>query len=354
MQWDPQNRNQKKASFGGNEALEEFLQKPQAVIGLLIIVIGVVAVVSSVFRVQPEQQAVVTRFGRYNRTLGPGLNFKIPFGVEQKFVLDTGKLQQETFGFRDISEDRFTQSSSRRFLRESSMLTGDLNVADVEWVVQYYISDPRYYLFNVEEPEENIRDIGEAVMRRVVGDRTVNDVLTVGRGEIADTALELMQEILDRYRMGVRVDLVKLQDVNPPEPVKPSFNAVNAAKQEQEREINLAEANYNKVIPRAIGQAEEEIQKAEGYAAALINRARGEASRFEDILKEYEKAPEITTTRLYLELVEELLQKLEGITVVDPAVKGVLPIFQQPTPAKVPLTSDSRASLRLNKMEAPQ
>ncbi len=207
------------------------------------------------------------------------------------------------------------------------MLSGDLNVADVQWVVHYRISDPEKYLFRVRDPRRNIRDISQATMRRVVGDRIVNDVLTVGRDQIAKDAMDLTQQILDKYEMGVKIERVILQDVNPPEPVKPSFNDVNAAKQEQEQAINQAEAQYNKVIPEAQGKAEEEISNARGYASAVLNRAKGDAQKITSILKEYRGAPEITRTRMYLDMMEDLFSRFRSVTIVDPNVKGVLPIL---------------------------
>lgn len=207
------------------------------------------------------------------------------------------------------------------------MLTGDLNVADVEWVVQYRVADPKDYLFNVRDPKKNIRDISQATMRRVVGDRTVSQVLTTGRTEIAAEAKRLSQEILNKYNMGVEIVDVKLQDVNPPEKVKPSFNDVVAAKQEQERTINMAEQEYNSLIPEARGKAEQEISGATGYAQAAVNRSKGDANKFLQLLQEYKKAPTITRKRLYLETVEKLMRRIDAITIVDKEVKGVLPVF---------------------------
>ncbi len=209
------------------------------------------------------------------------------------------------------------------------MLTGDLNVADVEWIVQYQISDPKKFLFAAQNPQQNIRDVSEAVMRRVVGDRTVNEVLTTGRVEIAGEAQKIMQELLDKYDIGIRVVTVKLQDVNPPDSVKPSFNEVNAAKQEQEKAINQAEEAYNKVIPEARGKAEETISQAEGYASAIVNRAKGDSDRFLATLKAYRTAPEVTKKRIYIETMQKLFSSFDDLTVVDDKVQGLLPVFDQ-------------------------
>lgn len=297
---------------------------------LLPLIIIIPAILTSFYTVQPDEEAVVLRFGRYLQTTQPGLHFKLPFGFDRAIKVKTKLILQQEFGFRtnNVSGKR-TSYSGNSYNSESLMLTGDLNVADVEWITQFQISDPQKYLFNVRYPIENIRDISEAVMRRVVGDRLVNDVLTVGRTEIAAQAQTLTQEILDRYNMGVRVVSIKLQDVNPPEPVKPSFNEVNEAKQEQEQAINQAEKSYNKVIPEARGKAEQEIAAAEGYAAESVNHARGDAERFQAILKEYKKAPRVTRERMYIETTEKVYKRMKQVTVVDPKIKGLLPIFSQ-------------------------
>lgn len=299
-----------------------------------IILLGLAALVmalglySSFFTIQPDEEGVVLRFGRYDRTTQPGLHFKLPFGIDQTIKVKTKLILQQEFGFRTTDTGgKRTSYSNKSFDEESLMLTGDLNVADVEWITQFQISEPQKFLFNIRDPIQNIRDISEAMMRRVVGDRLVNDVLTVGRTEIALEAKQLTQSTLDSYDMGVRVVSVKLQDVNPPEPVKPSFNKVNEAKQEQEKAINQAEKYYNKIIPEARGKAEQTIAEAEGFAAAIVNRAKGDAQRFQDMLVSYKKAPQITKDRMYIETLEKVLSRLDTITVVDPEVKGLLPVF---------------------------
>ncbi len=328
--------------FGKNfdEDIERFLrkifgQRPKfsLIMPIILIILIGTALFSSYYTVQPDEEAVVLRLGRYLETRPPGLNFKLPFGIDQAIKLKTRLVLQEEFGFRTAStagkQTRYIRRSDERNLDdEALMLTGDLNVADVEWVTQFQISDPRKFLFRTRDPIANIRDISEAIMRRVVGDRLVTDVLTIGRIEIADEAKRLMQEIVDKYEMGVYIRSVKLQDVNPPEAVKDSFNEVNSAKQEQEQVINQAERKYNEVIPKARGSADQEISKAEGYASALINRAEGDANRFQAILKEYLRAPKVTRDRLYLESMEKVISKMDNVTVIDPEVRGVLPIFQ--------------------------
>jgi len=315
-----------------NEAFEKILHtiknKTYSVgigVGIVLLLIGVF---SSYYTVQPNEEAVVIRLGEYIATEPPGLHFKVPFGVDKVIKVKTKLVLQQEFGFRtkDTSARRTAYSKSR-FDEESLMLTGDLNVADVEWVVQYQIADPFKFIFQVRDSLQTIRDISQAVMRRVVGDRLVNEVLTTGRVEIANDAKELTQGVLDRYGMGVRVVTVKLQDVNPPETVKASFNEVNAAKQEQEKVINQAEKHYNNIIPEAKGKADELISRAEGYAVALVNRAKGDATKFSAMLKEYKRAPEVTKKRLYLETMEELFSGFENVMIVDSKVKGLLPVF---------------------------
>jgi len=310
--------------------LSDFNNKGSFLIYGILFFLGLIATLQSFYTVQPKEEAVVLRLGSYLQTTQPGLHFKLPLGIDQIFKLPTRLVLQEEFGFRTSSTSSHGASSYSKggFAKESSMLTGDLNVADVEWVVQYRISDPNKFLFNVKDPERNIRDISESVMRRVVGDRLVGDVLTTGRTEIAADAKDLMQEIIDKYDFGIKVVSVKLQDVNPPESVKASFNEVNSAKQEQEETINVAEKDYNRVIPEARGRAEETIAKAEGYAEALVNRANGDAKRFLSVLAEYKRAPAITKKRIYLETMEERFSSFEHLTIVDPAVKGVIPLYR--------------------------
>ncbi|WP_127718339.1 FtsH protease activity modulator HflK [Halobacteriovorax sp. HLS] len=296
----------------------------------LIIFLLIIGGFTSFYTVEPDEEAVVIRFGKYLTTNPPGLHFKIPLGVDNVIKVKTKRVLQAEFGFRtENTRTRRTTYSSNNFKNESLMLTGDLNVADVEWAVQFQIADPFKYLFQTSAPEVTIRDVSESIMRRVVGDRSVTDVLTTGKMEIETRAYELMQEVLNKYDMGVRIVTVKLQDVNPPEVVKPSFNEVNEAKQEQEKAINEAEGEYNRVIPEARGKAEKLISEAEGYATAQLNQALGDANKFEAILVEYKRSPRVTRKRIYLETMSSIFKKFENITVVDPEVKGLLPVFNK-------------------------
>ncbi len=297
----------------------------------LIITIIALAVLgwSSIFQVGTEEVGVVTRFGQYVRTVEPGLNLKIPF-AEKVEKVPVERQQKLEFGFRTASSGINTQYEKPNATTrgESLMLTGDLNLADVEWVVQYRISNAYNYLYKVRDPENTLRDISESGMRQIVGDRTVNEVLTVGRTEIAAELRLLIQDICDEYSMGITIDQVVLQDVNPPDPVKGAFNAVNQAQQERETLINQALAEYNKVIPKASGQAQETIQKAEGYATERVNKALGEVARFNALYNEYIKAPEVTKRRLYLETMASVLPKLGNTIITDEKGGNVLPLLQ--------------------------
>jgi modulator of FtsH protease HflK len=282
---------------------------------------------TSFFQIEPEEIGVITRFGKYVRGVDPGLNMKVPL-LERVYKVPVERQQKEEFGFRTVRagvQSEFTKSGTAD---ESLMLTGDLNLADVEWVVQYRINDAYSYLFKVRNPVNSLRDISEAAVRQVVGDRTVNEVLTVGRTEIANKVQEEIQNICTEYSLGIKIEQVVLQDVNPPDPVKDAFNAVNQAQQEKETLINQARSEYNKVIPRASGQADETIKMAEGYAIERVNNALGEATRFNALYGEYVKAPEVTKRRIYLETMATVIPKLGNKIIIDEKGNNVLPLLQ--------------------------
>ena len=293
------------------------------VLGFLVLV----AAVTSTKTVGPEEEGVVIQLGRYNRTVEPGLSFILPFGLESMYKIPVQRQLKQEFGFRTTQASQRSEYSKSNYSGESMMLTGDLNLTDVEWVVQYRIVDSYKYLFRVRNAEKTLRDMSEAAMRKIVGDRTVNEVLTVGRQEVASSVEVLLQRMCDEYENGIRIDQVVLQDVNPPEPVKPSFNAVNEAQQERETLINQAEAEYNRVIPRARGEAQETIQLAEAYALNRVNRAKGEADRFNSLFEAYIKAPEVTKQRIYLETMERILPKIGNKIIVDERGNNVLPLL---------------------------
>lgn len=280
------------------------------------------------FTVAPEEVGVVTRFGAYVREAQPGLNFKLPFNIETVTKVPVQRQIKQEFGFRTTRVGVRTEYSGRSYREESLMLTGDLNAAQVEWIIQYRITDPYKYLFRIRNAEATLRDLTEAVMREIVGDRTVNEVLTVGRQEIAFSVQEKIQEFADQYFTGIKIDQVVLQDVNPPDEVKASFNEVNEAQQEREKLINQARSEYNQVIPKARGDAQRTIQEARGYALERVNNARGEAARFTAQFDEYRKAKEVTRQRLYLETLNVVLSKVGRKLITDDKVSGILPLFQ--------------------------
>ena len=294
---------------------------------IIIILIVVILAWSGFFQIGPEEVGVITRFGKYTRQVPPGLHFKAPL-IEKVYKVPVERQQKLEFGFRTTRSAIRSEYSRQGTKDESLMLTGDLNLADVEWVVQFRVEDAYNYLFKVRNPETTLRDISEAAMRQIVGDRTVNEVLTVGRTEIANKLEELMQNLCREYSLGIKIDQVVLQDVNPPDPVKAAFNAVNEAQQEKETLINKAKSEYNKVIPKARGQAKETIQKAEGYATERVNNAKGEVARFNELYKEYIKAPEVTKRRIYLETMESVIPKLGNKIITDQEGNNILPLLQ--------------------------
>lgn len=299
---------------------------------ILAVLLMVWGIISSYYTVNVSEVGVVTRFQAYHITAQPGFHFKLPFGVDQVTLVRSKEVLIEEFGFRARdTQSSPTQYNEQRYLSESLMLTGDLNVANVEWTLQYRIADPWKFLFHVRDVKKNIRDISISIMRRVVGDRPVSDVLTTGRVEIADEAKKLTQDVLNRYDMGIQIKQIILQDVNPPDAVKDAFNEVNSAKQEQEQTINQAEQQYNKIIPEARGKAEKKIADAKAYSTELVNNAMGDANKFTEVLKAYKEAPVITRQRMYLETMEKVYSSAEKLTIVDPDVKGVLPIFGKQT-----------------------
>lgn len=296
-------------------------------IRLVIVGFVVVAAFSSVFTVETEEVGVITRFGEYVSEARPGLNFKFPFIDQVEFVPVQRQLKQE-FGYRTTSAGVNTTYRKAGYEDESLMLTGDLNLADVEWVIQFRIDNPYNFLFKVRNVEETLRDISEATMRQIVGDRTVDEVLTVGRAEVASEVEIILQDIANEYEMGIKIEQVVLQDANPPDPVKPSYNGVNEAEQQRETLINQARADYNRVIPRAAGEAEQTIQQAEGYALNRVNTAQGEVSRFNDLYEEYIKAPEVTKRRIFLETMEEILPQMGQKIITDEEGNSVIPLLQ--------------------------
>jgi membrane protease subunit HflK len=295
---------------------------------LVLVVLAAVGAYSGYYQVEPEEIALVTRFGAYAYTAQPGPHFKWPFGIEAAIKVPVQRQLKEEFGFRTTRaavRTEFTETDETR--REARMLTGDLNVADVEWIVQYKVKNPYQYVFRIRDVGPTLRDVSEAVMRKVVGDHSVSEVLTVGREQIQMLAKNELQAACNRYQMGVEIMQLVLQDVNPPEAVRESFNEVNQAIQERERSINQAWASYNAVVPEAQGKAAQQIQSAEGYATERVNNARGDVQRFTALQTEYAKAPAVTRARLYLETIAKVLPNVRRRVLIDDKVKGILPLL---------------------------
>ncbi len=285
-------------------------------IGLALLVGGVVY--SSIYTVPTDSVAVVQRFGAYYDTSEPGLHFKLPLGIDTASIVATQRQLKLEFGYgTEGGTNRYQYVDRSDQATERSMITGDLNAVEVEWVVQYSISDPKAYLFHFNDPDSTLRDVTESVMREVVGDRTVDEVLTIGRAEMEAESLKRLSDIVEKLGMGFSINQVQLGNVGPPEQVKDSFNEVNRAQQEREQAINVANGEYNKVIPKARGEADQKVSAADGYAKQRINEAEGNAGRFTALLAEYKKAPEVTKKRIYLETLQEVLAAAPNKLVID-------------------------------------
>lgn len=294
---------------------------------IVLIVLLAALLLTSWFQVGAESVGVVLRLGAFHREVPPGFHFKIPLGIEQTYIVPTQRQLKQEFGFRTVEPGINTRYSEGSFAGESLMLTGDLNVAEVEWIVQYRITEPYKYLFRVKDPDETFRYMTQALMREEVGDRTINEVLTVGRTELALAVQDKLQKLCDIYENGLRVDSVILQDVTPPDEVKSSFNEVNQAQQQRETLINQAKGEYNRAIPQSRGVALQTVQQAEGYALDRVNRAKGEASRFRDLYEEYRKAPDVTRARLYVETLQAILPNSGRKIIVDKDASNIVPLL---------------------------
>lgn len=295
----------------------------------ILVILALVALIglsSSFYKIETSEQGVVTRFGAFTGIVDSGAHFKLPFGIDRVYKVEVTRIHELQFGFRKENKN-FPQVAARR---ESLMLTGDLNVAIVQWVLQWRVMDPKKFIFHAKNVEKNIRDSSISVMRRVVGDKLVSDVLTTDRVNIAESAKKLTQEVIDTYDMGVLITTINLQNVMPPDPVKPAFNEINIAKQEQEQMINKAKEKFNEIIPKAKGLANQKLTESEAYAINLINKAKGDSARFKEVLNAYKNSPDITRKRLYLEAMEEIFSKGKKFMIVDPEIKGLLPIYSSP------------------------
>ena len=295
---------------------------------VLLVLVVVILLYGSIYQISPDEMGVILRFGKFVRTTNPGLHFKLPFGIETLTKVPVQQQLKHEFGFRTTSpgiRSEFAVTPDAQ--KEAVMLTGDLNVLNVEWIVQYKIKDPYKYLFKMREAEATFRDMNEAVVRRVIGDNSVDEVLTTGRDRLAHEARESLQNLCNLYEIGLEISQLIFQDINPPEPVKPSFNEVNESLQEKERKINEAWAEYNNEIPKATGVAEQAIRAAEGYAMERVNNAKGDASRFTAVYQEYARAPLVTRKRLYLETINDVMQKIGKKIIMDGQQKNLLPLL---------------------------
>ncbi|TRX03062.1 FtsH protease activity modulator HflK [Candidatus Methylobacter oryzae] len=299
-----------------------------AVLAAVALLVGAMM---SFYTIPAESEGIVLRFGKYIEKVPSGLHAKFPFGIDRIIRVPTQRQQKLEFGFTTPGYTNPDQIGSEPML-EKSMVTGDLNAALVEWIVQYRITDPEKYLFDVRDPGSTLRDLSEAVMREVIGDRTVDEIITIGRQEIEETVLERARELAQRYQLGVSINQVQLKNVNPPVPVQPSFNEVNRAQQDRENMINLANGEYNKAVPRARGEADQKVRGAEGYRFKRINEAEGDVSAFNQVLEQYLKAPDVTRTRIYLETLGDVLPQASQQLIVDDSIQQILPML--PFPAK--------------------
>ena len=295
-------------------------------IALVILVLAGLGAWTAYYTVPSDSVAVVQRFGKYLKDVQPGLHFKLPLGIDVATIVPVKRQLKQEFGFTTPgASDPYQSPHDDK--RETEMVTGDLNAALVEWVVQYRISDPFKFLFDVRDPSQTLRDVSESVMREVVGDRTVDEVITIGRQEIETEALTKMQVLSTKYAMGISIDQVQLKNINPPQPVQESFSEVNRAQQEKEKLINEARRDYNKVIPLAEGEKDQRIREADGYRLKRINEAEGDVARFSALLAEYSKAPEVTRRRIYIETLQDVMPRIGSKIIIDEQTQGILPLL---------------------------
>jgi membrane protease subunit HflK len=336
MSWDPRNQG---GHQGNEKDIEDVIRQAKSqfeslknrgkglwTIVVILLVVGVGALTAA-YTIQTGHRGVILRFGKFSEVVTPGLHFKIPFGVDRVIDVHTEKVETEAFGFRSTTPGvRSKFQKDPEAAKESSILTGDLNVIDMEWIVQYRRQDPRKFLFTIHDPVQTIRDISETVARQIVGDRSFDYVLQ-NREEVNRIFQDDLQKILDGYDSGIKVVSVRLQNVVPPDAVKNAFNEVNEAQQEKERLINEAQETYNRQIPQARGEAERLVNSTRGYALERVNKAKGETSRFSDVLKEYRSAKEVTKKRMYLETYREVIPKAKNVYVIDSKQKTILPML---------------------------
>ena len=299
--------------------------KPSTFIWLIVLFVAIIAGFSSFYVVDETEQAVITRLGKYTQTVGSGLHFKLPFGIDKNYNVPVKVVQTEQFGFKTIKAGRENEYRNN-ISDESTMLTGDLNIVDVEWIIQYRIVDPKQWLFGVLEKTQTIRDISRSVINTLVGDRAILNVMGSERSSIESLAQDMMNQNFDQLGLGINVIAVKLQNIVPPSGVQDAFEDVNKATQDMNRFINEGKEAYNAEIPKAQGEAERQIQIAEGYAAERINMAKGDVARFNAVYQEYKRSPKVTRERIYLETMNEIFGSEIKPTLIDGELNNVLPI----------------------------
>ena len=306
---------------------KQFNFKPKLLVIVIVVIALLVLVLSSFFVVDQTEQSVVLTFGKYNRIVGPGLHFKLPLGIEKNYNVPTQKIQNMSFGFRTEKAGINTVFSSGNYQKESLMLTGDLNIIDVQWIIQYRITNARSWLFNVQYREKTIRDISESIMNALVGDRAILDVIGRDRANIEVEAQDMMNKKFSSYGLGITVTTVKLRNIVPPKgEVQNAFEDVNKAIQDMNRLINEGKEQYNKEIPKAQGDAEKMILVAQGYATERVNEAKGNVSRFLSVLKEYEKNKKVTKDRLYIETMEKVFATNRGTDLIGKNLTNFIPL----------------------------
>ena len=308
--------------------------------------IALVAAGGSFYTIEVEEAGVVLRFGKHVETVPPGLHFKLPFGIDQVSTVPVARQLKQEFGFSTPgATNPYQRSSQGETDLERNMVTGDLNSVLVDWVIQYRVTEPEKYLFKVRDADATLRHASESVMRQVVGDRTVDEVITIGRQEIENECNTRLKELVTLYQLGITIDQVQLKDVDPPLPVQDSFNEVNNAQQEKEKSINIANGEYNRAVPKASGEAERMVSEAEGYATQRVNEAEGDAARFTALFTEYQKASDVTRRRIYLETMEEVIPRLGGMVVMDEGANQVLPFLPLNQIAPAPVIAPTRDAI---------
>ena len=294
--------------------------------GVLVVLVGAL---TSIYTIKAEEEGVVLRFGKYQSTQPPGLHFKMPFFIDKVEKVAVLRQMKQEYGFGTPGNtNRFQWSDASDQEKEKKMVTGDLNAALVEWVIQYQITEPTDWLFRVRDAESTLRNASESVMREVVGDRTVDEVITIGRQDIERESLEKLKVLAKKYKLGISINQIQLKNVKPPREVEESFNEVNRAEQEKSTAVNVANGEYNQKVPKAAGVAQQDISRAEGYATKRVNEAEGDADRFIALLKAYQQAPEVTRRRMYLETMQKVMPQLERKIIMDEEGNQVLPLMQ--------------------------